>query len=294
MPYKETLEILKLLDSVSGLGDISNLTVLEKGMTNKSFTFESNDKKYIVRIPGKGTDKLINRLQENDVYSVIKDKNICDNIIYFDPKTGHKITEYIKNSRVCDPLDHDDIKICFDKLKEFHSMNLKVNHEFDLIDKMLFYESLMDGMPSEYDNYEEVKQRILELRKFTDSLDKDYTLTHIDAVCDNFLITDYNVTLIDWEYAAMQDPHVDIAMFIIYAMLDEKQADDVIDIYFENACDTTTRMKIYSYIAMCGLLWSNWCEYKKKLGVDFGDYAKAQFAFAERYSTLVLSNINEG
>ena len=91
----------------------------------------------------------------------------------------------------------------------------------------------------------------------------------------------------------MQDPHVDIAMFIIYAMLDEKQADDVIDIYFENTCDTTTRMKIYSYIAMCGLLWSNWCEYKKKLGVDFGAYAKAQFAFAKKYSTLVLSNIND-
>ncbi len=279
------LEIVhELLSSISELNDIHDITVMEKGMTNKSFTFISNGKKYIIRIPGKGTDKLINRLQESTVYDAIRDKNLCDNIIYFDADTGIKITEFIPNSRVCDPRDDNDIKICFDKLKELHNMNLKVDHDFDLIKKMLFYESLMDGTPSEYDNYEDVKQRVLELHEFTEKLDKEYTLTHIDAVCDNFLITDSGVTLIDWEYAAMQDPHVDIAMFIIYAMLDEEHADNVIDIYFENKCDKTTRQKIYSYIAMCGLLWSNWCEYKKKLGVDFGDYAKAQFAYAEKYS----------
>lgn len=287
----EKCKLMKLLISLSYFDEISELSVLEKGMTNKSFTFRSNDKKYIVRIPGKGTDKLINRNQENAVYNVIKDKGICDNIIYFDPESGYKITEFIESSRVCDPTNYKDVKKCFDKLKEFHNMKLQVDHEFDLIDKILFYESLMENKPSEYENYNEVKNRIMKLHQFTDRLDKDYTLTHIDAVSDNFLISKAGVTLIDWEYAAMQDPHVDIAMFIIYSMLDEKQADDIIDIYFENKCDNTTRLKVYSYIAMCGLLWSNWCEYKKKLGIDFGDYANAQFLYAEKYSTLVLSNL---
>lgn len=284
-------DLIEFLRTLPEFDVISNLSVLEKGMTNKSFTFESNQKKYILRIPGKGTDKLINRKYENAVYQEIKGKNLCDNILYFNPISGYKITEFIAGAHTCDPKNTEDIQKCFRKLKELHGMNLKVPHSFDIIEKMLFYESLMDGTTSEYENYTQVKQRVLRLKSFVDRLEKNFCLTHMDAVCDNFLITNTDVTLIDWEYAAMQDPHVDIAMFIIYSMLSREQADQVINIYFENTCPFDTQLKIYSYIAMCGLLWSNWCEYKKKLGIDFGEYAKAQFSFADQYSTFVLSNI---
>ena len=80
-------------------------------------------------------------------------------------------------------------------------------------------------------------------------------MTHIDAVPDNFLFVNTDgkedIRLIDWEYAGMQDPHVDIAMFCIYAMYDSEQIDNAIDIYFEGNCDDATRLKIYSYIAVC-------------------------------------------
>ena len=44
-----------------------------------------------------------------------------------------------------------------------------------------------------------------------------------------------------------------------------------------------TRIKIYIYIAMCGLLWSNWCEYKRKLGVEFGEYSLRQYRYAKDF-----------
>ena len=40
----------------------------------------------------------------------------------------------------------------------------------------------------------------------------------------------------------------------------KKQCDRLIDLYFDGKCEPVTRIKIYIYIAMCGLLWSNWCE----------------------------------
>ena len=52
----------------------------------------------------------------------------------------------------------------------------------------------------------------------------------------------------------MQDPHVDIAMFSIYSMYNKEHIDRLIDIYFQNECDQTTRAKIYAYVAACGLL----------------------------------------
>ena len=100
--------------------------------------------------------------------------------------------------------------------------------------------------------------------------------------------------LIDWEYAAMQDPHVDIAMFCIYSMYREKKyIDQLIDIYFQKKCSFTDRVKIYCYIAMCGLLWSNWCEYKRQLGVEFGEYSLMQYRYAKEYYKYAVEGIKQ-
>ena len=123
-------------------------------------------------------------------------------------------------------------------------------------------------------------------------------LVHIDAVPDNFLFvtnTDgtREIRLIDWEYAGLQDPHVDIAMFCIYSLYAREQVDQLIDIYFENNCKRETRIKIYCYIAVCGLLWSNWCEYKASLGVEFGEYSLRQYRYAKDYFRIARSEMQK-
>ena len=124
-------------------------------------------------------------------------------------------------------------------------------------------------------------------------MEKDWCLTHIDAVPDNFLFTvDGDIRLIDWEYAGMQDPHVDIAMFCIYSLYDKKEVDRLIDIYFEGKCSRDVRIKIYCYISACGLLWSNWCEYKRNLGVEFGEYSLRQYRYAKDYYKIVMKELS--
>lgn len=277
--------------------DITDIKTLKKGMTNRSFLFKCKNENYIMRIPGEGTDKLINRKEEAEVYSKIKDKNICDDIYYINPNNGYKITKFLDNVRTCNCNSQEDLKKCMKKLREFHQLNLKVQHEFDIFCHIEFYESLWNGMPSIYDDYTTTKRNVLSLREFIESNVGNKCLTHIDAVPDNFLIENGsgNIRLIDWEYAGMQDPHVDIAMFCIYSLYDRKEIDHLIDIYFENKCDKLTRIKIYAYISVCGLLWSNWCEFKRILGVEFGEYSIRQYRYAKEYYKIVkeeLANLN--
>ena len=283
-------KVLKVKNS-----EIVDITVLKKGMTNRSFLFTCKDKKYIMRIPGEGTDRLINRKEESQVYTTISGKNICDNIAYINPENGYKITEFIEESRVCDAKKIDDLKACMKKLREFHNMKLSVDHEFDIFKQIDFYESLWNGNKSIYKDYKKTKQHVFSLQKYINSHVKTKCLTHIDAVPDNFLFTkDGDIWLIDWEYAGMQDPHVDIAMFCIYALYDRQEVDQLIDIYFESKCDRETRLKIYCYISACGLLWSNWCEYKRSLGVEFGEYSLRQYRYAKDYYKIFMEEINEG
>ncbi len=277
--------------------EISDIAVLKKGMTNRSFSFRCEGKKYIMRIPGEGTDRLINRKQEADVYKALDGKQICDNIVYINPANGYKITEFIEGARVCDPFDESDLEKCMKRLREFHNQGLKVDHTFDIFGQIEFYEQLWQGNISVYRDYLKTKQNVLSLKPFIDACRKEYTLTHIDAVPDNFLFSQNgnveDIRLIDWEYSGMQDPHVDIAMFCIYAMYNREQVDRLIDIYFTEGCSKETRIKIYCYIAACGLLWSNWCEFKRNLGVEFGEYSLRQYRFAKDYYRIATEEMQK-
>lgn len=278
--------------------DIVNIEVLKKGMTNRSFLFTAKGSKYIMRIPGEGTEKLINRQQEAQVYAAIAGRGLCDDPAFLDPDTGYKITRFLPGVRTCDPDSEEDLRRCMAKLRQFHGMRLTVDHEFDIFGQIEFYETLWDGAPSVYKDYAQTKRNILSLRDWLEAHAQTRCLTHIDAVCDNFLFCrdergGEQLQLTDWEYAGMQDPHVDVAMFCIYSLYDREQVDRLIDIYFEGACPPDTRRKIYGYIAACGLLWSNWSEYKRHLGVEFGEYGLRQYRYAKEYYRLMRGNTED-
>ncbi|MGN1157369.1 MAG: phosphotransferase [Agathobacter sp.] len=277
--------------------DIVDINVLKKGMTNRSFLFTTAGKKYIMRIPGEGTDRLINRKQEADVYHVIAPNRICDDIAYINPNNGYKITEFLEGARVCDPQNQEDVKKCMKKLREFHELGLKVDHEFNLFGQIEFYETLWEGRPSIYKDYKQTKENVLSLKEFILAHQAENVLTHIDAVPDNFLFVkndngEEEIRLIDWEYAGMQDPHIDLAMFCVYAYYDKRQLDELIQAYFPEGCSEITRTKIYCYVAACGLLWSNWCEYKLHLGVEFGEYSLIQYRYAKDFYKIAKCHIN--
>ena len=285
--HSKTINIAASVLSVEP-SQIKNIEVLKKGMTNRSFIFECKGERYIMRIPGEGTDMLINRREEASVYGVLKDKDICEDILYIDAKSGYKVTRFFENARVCDAENKSDLAKCMAFLREFHQKRLTVDHTFDLFGKIDFYESLWDGKPSAYRDYKKTKEKVFSLREYIEKTKKPFCLTHIDAVPDNFLLyKDANgkesIRLIDWEYSAMQDPHLDIAMFSIYAMYNREQIDTLIDIYFTEGCEPAVRKKIYAYVSVCGLLWSNWCEYKRQLGVEFGEYSLAQYRYAKDF-----------
>ena len=290
-------EIAKILSCSES--EIQSIKPLKVGMTNHSFTFTHAGTKYIMRVPGEGTDMMINRDQEYAIYQIIMPLGVSDDIVHIDPKTGYKITKLIENVRVCDPLNQSEVAICMQKLKEFPALKLKCDHVFDIFERIEYYKSLWHTPKSYFKDHQQTQENVMSLKPFVDKAPKEWILTHIDAVPDNFLFEETKdgtiIHLIDWEYAGMQDPHLDIAMFIVYAMYDREQAENLIDTYFEtepspclktggqSPCPPETRKKIYAYIAMCGMLWSNWCEYKSHMGVEFGEYSLRQYRFAKDY-----------
>ena len=97
-----------------------------------------------------------------------------------------------------------------------------------IFNEINFYESLWREKKSIYKDYSKVKENVFSLKSYIEKHVETKCLSHIDSVSDNFLFTkDGNIRLIDWEYSGMQDPHIDIAMFCIYAMYDKNKIAEV-------------------------------------------------------------------
>lgn len=262
------------------------------GMTNSSVLIEVKSKKYIVRLPGKGSNELIDRVQEYRVYNFLHNLKY-DNLTVFISPDGMKITKYIANPRNCDPNSSIDVMACMTKLRKFHELELKPNVEyFSLtanIDKYRELAKIRSHAPCQ--KYEDVYNRCLQIAAWIERLPRKCCLCQIDANPDNAIFAGCSTTptLIDWEYAGLQDPHLDIAMWATYCNYNEEQFDELLHCYFQADIDDLTRYKIYGYAALSGILWYNWCIYKQNCGVTYGDYTQHQFDYAKKYSTLVLN-----
>lgn len=288
---------VRIVDIIKTIFNIQNddvtLIPLKQGMTNDSFIFSINNERYIIRVPGVNTEKIINRYQEYDVYQAIKDEEFVEPVVYIDRDKGYKISKFIENSHTVNPKDWNEISACLKRLRDFHSQLHRVEHYFDVFEHINYYESLMPNA-SIYEDYAETKKDIESLKSFIENSVTDWTLCHIDAVCDNFLVTEnQDIYLIDFEYAAMQDPDLDVAMFIVYSLFNRQEIDQIIDIYFEHQVTRLKRYKIYSYIAIVGLLWSNWCEAKQDKELLNSLYAKQQYDYAKTFYQIVVDEARD-
>jgi CTP:phosphocholine cytidylyltransferase-like protein/thiamine kinase-like enzyme len=280
-------QAMELVAEVLGVAEseIHDIKCLKAGMTNQSFLFKVHDRSYICRIPGKGTELLINRPQEAAVYEVIRPLGLAEHVVYLNPETGYKIAEYYEGARNADASDREDMTRCMAALHRLHDAKLVVDHEFNLRERIDFYEKLcLAHGGTQFEDYELVRGWMNELMNRLDQLMRPKYLSHIDSVADNFLFTaNGDVRLIDWEYAGMCDPLVDVAMCAIYSYYNEEETDALIGIYLGREASVEERFVVYAYMALGGFLWSLWAIYKSALGVEFGDYTLVMYRYAKKY-----------
>lgn len=312
-------EIMSILES-----DIVNIRCLKAGMTNKSWLFKVSDSSsadkyrghsYICRIPGPGTEQLISRAQEADVYSVVKALNITEDIIYFDREGGYKLSRYYEGARNADFEREEERKDCMAMLKRLHNSGLSLDHDFDIAERLACYEEicLRDGNEISFEDYPVIRMQVEEVLRYLSALSRPKTICHIDSVEDNFLFTGEGLRMIDWEYAGMADPLLDIAMSAIYSYMSFSEAEELLYAYLRAeitgadetlpACENAEfplggvavhNMEfselsdiVTAYMGLGGLLWALWCVYKISLGESFSDYSLKMYRyFKDSYKLL--------
>ena len=206
---------------------IQGIRCLKAGMTNQSFLFQVEEKQYICRIPGPGTELLVNRVQEAKAYEAVRQLGITENLIYLNPENGYKIAEYFPDSRNVSAESWTDMERFMGLIRTMHQGGVRVSHRFDMRERIDFYETLCKTHGGVlFEDYGQVREQMNWLMDRLDEMERPLCLCHIDANVDNGLILpDGRLRLLDWEYAGMCDPLIDVAMCAIYSYYDDEQLD---------------------------------------------------------------------
>ena len=284
-------EVMKKIAETFGVtqAEITGIKPLKEGMTNQSFVFYIGKDAYVFRLPGAGTEDLINRVNEKRNYELVAPLGLSDELVCFDGQTGVKISRYYEGARVVDAENDEELKRAMELLKEIHAAGLKAGHRFDVKEMIVFYEGLAEGIGSIlFSDYREVRKRADELLDFRERLAVPEILCHIDYVYANILwLPDGGVRVIDWEYSGAADPIIDIAMFSIYSYFSRERADLALTYYLGRAPERTETARLYMYMALAGFLWAIWCQYKQGLGEEFGEYPLVQYRYMKDFYKIL-------
>ncbi|MCA1031400.1 NTP transferase domain-containing protein [Bacillus timonensis] len=254
------------------------------GLTNKNFKMVlSNEKEYVLRIPGNGTDKMINRFDEKVNSKLANSVGIDAPLIYINAETGVKISEIIENAETLNPKTakrEDNMILTSDILRKLHHSNLPMKNIFDISDKIEQYEEIMAEVNGQkYEGYDRVREQVMEIIRMYKKMDIDLLPCHNDALAENFVKSgEDKIYLIDWEYGGLNDPMWDLAAHSLECEFSQEDEELFLSLYFEGEEipeEIHTRILIHKIFQ--DFLWSIWTILKEAKGDDFGTYGIDRF-----------------
>jgi thiamine kinase-like enzyme len=262
-------------------------TRLSDGKSNDSYKYAYRGGEYVIRLPKKNRVVPERYVSEREIYSLLERHSVecVDELVYFDPSQGIKITRYIGGARYPDTNDVGDVDRCLSALKKIHLSGIAALEEFVLIEKFKENESrlLKKLKPKDYlKGYEETRDKAL--RAYSGLIDVFAPcFNHLDPIKYNFLLTRRGDYLIDFEYSAMASPMIDLAAFVIYGEYTAKQACGALERYMGGKSAKKDKDSLFKYLPLESIYASIWYLERIEEGAEMEKNMTACFAMAEEY-----------
>ena len=266
--------------------DITSATITQiGGMSNKNFRVDLDGKSYVLRVPGNGSDGMVERA--NEEYNAMESCKLGVNpsIRYFNASNGIKLADFIEDAETLNAATiqrHDNMRKIAKIYQIVHNSHIRLKNEFNIFREIEKYDVLIQAAGAEmYSGWETVRPQVVALEEYLNQLGVDLKPCHNDALYENFIKSaDGTIYLIDWEYSGMNDPMADFAALFIEAGFEKENEDYILDKYFEGVIPPNSREKILCYEILWDYLWAQWTVIKEANGDDFGTYGRDRYARA--------------
>lgn len=235
------------------------------GLTNRNYKLNHGQDAVVLRLPGWGTGRFIDRSSERANQEAAARAGFTPQSLYFDARTGVKITRYFHDAKA---LHAEEAKrpecsaeVAF-LLARFHSSGVKFVKAFNVFAMARTYERVAHARLARfYDGFIPVRARVLALEDALSSIGVIPVACHNDLVPENILRTPSGLTLIDWEYSGMNDPAWDLASFLLESSIEAQDAGPFLATYaarMGQEGDPGLLHRIEAYKLLQDYLWSLW------------------------------------
>ena len=270
--------------------EIINIKPIKDGLTNTSFCFDCKGETYVYRHPGKGTQEYINRLSEAASMRIAAELEIDKTFVVMNEEEGWKISKFIKNARLLDYDDKEDIEKAVQLMTKLHrsgkSTPYAIEFEKGLVD---FKEKLIKRNRFEFDDKEELEAMVGKIVGYLEQDQVKHTICHGDCYSPNFLVDEEgNMSLIDWEYSGMGDPTSDIGTFVACSDYTLEQAKEFIRIYLEHNPGVASERHFLGIIGLVSYYWFLWALFQESNGKPVGEFLYKWYRYTKQYCTEAL------
>lgn len=274
--------------------DIINFKSINEGLTNTSFAFDVFGERYVYRNPGDGTAAIISRKHEKTSLELAKSVDVDPTFIYMDGDEGWKISKFVSNIRVPSYDSFDDSKRVLAVLRKLHQKNLSVEWEYLPWEEACKIEKILKeekgGIADS--EFESLKLDVQKCYKACEGDGVEKRFCHCDTYAPNWMLTDNQTILIDWEYAGNADPGCDLGCYIMDAMWDVETTTEFIKEYCQQDYNDVLLFHYLAYTAIVSYYWYVWALYREACGAVIGEYLYNWYTMAKKYSKYLVSNYN--
>lgn len=258
------------------IGKVSRLG----GLTNHTYAVALSKETMVFRMPGDGTEKLINRKNEKISTELAGRLDLDAKVIYINDTTGVKISRYVEEAETMSKEAFrrmDNVLLAADILRKLHHSGEDTKVSFEVFEMADGYEKLiLENEVELYSDYFESKQKIQKLREMTPKIKK--VSCHNDPLCENWIRDKKRMYLIDWEYAGMNDSLWDVADLSIEAELDEDKDRILLDAYTEHEVSEEIILRFMVNKVYIDFLWSLWGKARVPFEGDcMEEYARSRY-----------------
>ena len=237
--------------NIKGITDWSDLYG-----SNYVRSFSVNGEKYVIRKyrqPHPDTAAT-----EKAAYFALAPLGLTDEVLCFDDK-GIKITRFIEGEHL--GFGERDQEDSIALLRDVHESSPDIPYSYDIFGSIMYWASLCrDPNSQNLKIIRSYQSKIDRIKIILDSMKIKEVLCHGDpCLFSNIMrLKNGSLRIIDWEYAGMADPFMDLAIASVRQGFEKVDPFKSLERYLQRkpTCDETFRLK--AYIALGALEYAAW------------------------------------
>ena len=246
-------------------------------LTNRVYRITSGKTALCLRLPGRGTEKYIDREAEAVAVRAAAAAGVSPDIVHVDPATGALVTRFVADAATMTAGQFGSqggaVERASRALKRLHACGAVFVSPFDMFGKLDRYIALLRAKKLDFPGG--LTATLREVDTARAALERNpakLVACHCDPVPANFLDSGRRMWLVDWEYAGMNDPMWDLSYLSVEADFDQTQEETLVLSYFAGMSPGLDRERIAVYKPVCHLLAGVWGlvqHVNNNPGVDF-------------------------